>query len=110
MLPQEEPRAGPSLTRKPKVSTSAVAYPDKQQSDETGIKKQEEKRRKAYACASMPHAQKSKHKARFSESRRWRIAKVPKRRQLAVVPRTLKPRTQASESLPGSARRGKQPA
>ncbi|CAE7566192.1 COL6A6 [Symbiodinium natans] len=34
------------MSRKPKSSTQSVAYPDKQHGDETGIKKQEEKRRK----------------------------------------------------------------
>jgi len=60
---EEEPRAGPSLTRKPKVSTNAVAYPDKQQSDETGIKKQEEKRRKVLRKQEMAHREGAEEEA-----------------------------------------------
>ena len=47
---QEVARIG--MSRKPKSSTQSVAYPDKQHGDETGIKKQEEKRRKAHSMST----------------------------------------------------------
>ncbi|OLP85362.1 hypothetical protein AK812_SmicGene33682 [Symbiodinium microadriaticum] len=60
----KEEEAGPFLAaRKPKVSTSAVAYPDKQQSDETGIKKQEEKRRKVLRKQEMAHREGAEEEA-----------------------------------------------